>query len=98
MELMPVEFKFERRSIIPILRVTGMVNSMPQIQTDRILLHYTLKVISKAEKFNGKLMEYEKVEDMSDVPKNKDAARIYIIFKNEDDFEKAVSSFQKGLE
>lgn len=96
MEFMPAIFKCERISMFPILRVTGMIpQTMPEIE--KALLSIAVKIIEIAEMYEGKIMNITEQDNMNDIPKNCAAVRFSMIFKNEDDFQEAVSSIEKGL-
>ena len=95
MDIHPAAFSVERRSFLPILRITGMTKAIPGVE--RVLLSMAIKFIDIAEKANGKLMEISEKENMDDIPKGMTAVRFHIIFKNEEDLEKATSELQKGL-
>lgn len=96
MGFMPAMFKCERLSALPILRVTGMIPPMmPEI--DKVLLSVAIKIIEKAEGYEGKTMGLVEQENMEGIPENFVAVRFSIIFKSEDDLEKALSSIKEGL-
>ena len=86
-------FSIERRSFLPILRITGMTKAIPGVE--RCLLSIAIKFIDIAEKSNGNLMEID--EKMADIPKEMVAVRFHVIFKNESDLEKAILELQKEL-
>ena len=94
MDFMPVTFKIERKNIIPILTITGVIGRVPG--AENILLYYAVKIIEKAEKFNGKVMNLDNT-DYKDLPENMNSVRFNIIFKNENDFMLAATELQKGL-
>lgn len=96
MDFIPAAFRFERRTMLPILKVTGTVTPVPGIALEKILLSEAVKIIEKAEEFNGKTMELNEDEDMNDISEDLVTVRFSIIFKNEDDFQKAISSIKGG--
>ena len=95
MDIHPAAFSVERRGFLPILRVTGMTTAIPEVE--RVLLSIAIKFIDIAEKSNGKLMEISEKENMDDIPKEMVAVRFHIIFRNEEDLQKATSELQKGM-
>lgn len=95
MSFMPVSFKIERYGLLPVLRITGMISPMPEIE--RILLYYAIKIIDKAKDYKGKIMNLEETDNMEDLPKNMTSVRFYIIFKNENDLAEAVLGISKDL-
>ena len=86
-------FNVERRSFLPILRITGMAKAVPGIE--KVLLSIAIKFIDIAQKSNGNLMEID--ESMLDIPKEMAAVRFHVIFKNEIELENAVEELQKEL-
>lgn len=95
MDIQPAAFSVERRSFLPIIRVTGMTKAIPEVE--RVLLSVAIKFIDVAEKSNGKLMEISENENMNDIPKGMVAVRFHVIFESEEDLQKATSEMQKGL-
>ena len=88
----PISFKLERKSILPILTVTGV--SKPISGVERFMISKSVEMIEKAQKFKGKPMELNGNEDLSDLPKGMVTVRFYLIFKNEDKLE----SYMRGME
>lgn len=91
----PIAFTLERKSILPIVTVTGVSKPIPEI--DRIMLSKAVEMIEKAEKFNGRVMESNGDENMSDVPKGMVAVRFYLIFKNEAELEAGLAGMRREL-
>lgn len=95
MDIQPAAFKIERNSFLPILKITGMTKAMPEIE--RVLLSVAIQFIDIAQQSNGKLMEISENENMNDIPNGMTAVRFHIIFRNEEDLEKATSELQKRM-
>lgn len=91
----PISFKLERRSILPILTVTGVSENVPEIES--FLLAKSVEIIEKAQQFKGRVMETNCNKNMSDVPKGMIAVRFYIIFKNEAELETGIEGIKREL-
>lgn len=87
----PISFKLERKSILPILTVTGVSPPIPGVE--RFMLAKSVEMIEKSQRFQGKVMQLNGNENMSDLPKGMLTVRFYLIFKNEDELE----SYMKGM-
>ncbi len=96
MELVPVIFNFERKSLLPILTVTGMCKHVPM--ADKILLRKAIQIIELSQnKFKGKIMELMGHEHEVQPKEGMVAIRFYIIFKNDEEFDQAFTEIQKEL-
>ena len=95
MGIMPVRFEVVRNSVLPILRVTGVIKNIHGVE--RFLLSKTVEIIEVFEKYKGKLMESNSMDDMSNIEKDMIAVRFYIIFKDEKDLTAAISGITKAL-
>jgi len=96
MGLVPVMFKLERKSMLPILTVTGTCRILPMV--DSMLIMKAVQMIEFAQnQFKGKLMELMGHEHEVQPENGMMAIRFYIIFPNDAELYKAIASFQKGL-
>lgn len=95
MEFVPAIFKLERLGILTAIRVTGIASPMPEI--DRVLLTTALMIINKAEEFEGKTMGLTERDASEDIPEEMASVRFFLIFNNEEDYEKAISSIKEEL-
>ena len=92
----PIIFKFERRTMLPIVTITGVADSIPGI--DNFMLAVAVEMIEKAEKYNGKIVVIAEQETIiGEIPKGKTAVRFNIIFRNEEEFMKGMEGFQREL-
>lgn len=93
MGIVPAAFTYERKSLLPILRITGRTRNMPGLES--ALLMQSLEIIEKLEKYNGKVtqcMGHEAVENLSS---GMIAIRFYIIFPNEEEYARAIQGIEK---
>ena len=96
MELVPVMFKLERKSILPILTVTGICKNVPGSKI--ILLNQAVKIINLSQKeLKGKLTELMGHENDIGIQEGMIAVRFYIIFRNDEELNQAITRLQKGL-
>ena len=86
----PITFKLERESTMPILTVTG-ISPIPGVE--RFMLAICVEMIEEAAKFKGKVMLLKNIEDMTEFPKGLIAVRFYLIFKSEHRLE----AFMRGM-
>lgn len=86
-------FSVERRSFLPILRITGMTKAIPGVE--QILLAIAIKYIDIVEKSNGILFEID--EKMADIPDGMVAVRFHVKFKTEEDLQNAIVGLQEEL-
>lgn len=92
----PAIFKLERRSILPVITVTGVADPLPGM--DMLLILKAVEFIDVALKYNGAPMLISEREDMMvGIPKGKTAVKFNIIFRNEEEFAKGVEGLQKEL-
>lgn len=95
MHNIPAIFKLERKTMLPIITVTGVADPFPSI--DKVLMATALRIIDVAQKY-GRIMEISDNEDITKgIPKGKTAVRFNIIFRNEEDFMKGVEELKKEL-
>lgn len=96
MEFVPVLFKFERHSMLPVLTVTGIAQNVQEI--DKILLGNAVELIEMIEqKFEVKFLQPPEDENEADISEGMAAVRFYLLFKDEEEFDKAISSLQEEL-
>ena len=96
MEIVPATFEFERKSLLPILTVTGKCRNLPMM--DSMLLMEAVKIIERVQnQLKGKLLELMGHEHEVQPGEGMIAVRFYIIFKNEEEFDQAMARLRKGL-
>lgn len=96
MGLVPAMFKLERKSMLPILTVTGTCRDLPMVHS--MLIMKAVQMIEFAQnQFKGKLMELMGHEYEVQPKKGMMAIRFYIIFPNDEELNKAIARLQKGL-
>lgn len=96
MELVPIMFKLERNSMLPILTITEMCKNLPM--ADRILLGKAIEIIELSQnQFEGKVTELMGHENDIVLQEGMVAVRFYILFKNDEEFEKAITRIRKEL-
>ena len=92
----PAIFKLERKSMFPIITVTGVADPQPGI--DKILMSTALRIIDVAKKYDGVLVVISENENMmAGIPRGKTAVKFNIIFRNEEEFRKGVEGLQREL-
>lgn len=96
MELVPVMFNLERKSILPILTVTAMCKYSHGV--DRFLIGKVVKLIELAQnQLEGKLMKLMGHEHEVKPKEGMIAVRFYLIFRNDDEFDQAITRIRKEL-
>ena len=97
MEFVPVIFKLERRSMLPILTITGICKNTSVSHS--FLLGKAVSIIELSQnEFEGKLINLMGDEEKDvGITEGMIAVRFYIIFKNEQKLELAVTKIRKEL-
>jgi len=95
MEFVPVMFKLERLGFLTAIRVTGIASPVPEIE--KALLTTALMIINKAQEFEGKPMGLTQRDANDDIPDEMASVRFFLIFNNEENYEKAISSIKEEL-
>ena len=96
MEIVPVMFKLERKSLLPILTITGMCKNLPMI--DRVLIGHAVRIIELSQsQLKGKLIELMGHEHEIDIKEGMSAVRFYILFKTDEELYEAITVLQKEL-
>lgn len=95
MEYVPAMFKLERLNMLPVMRITGIASPVPEIE--KALLITALIIIKKAEEFEGKPMGFTQRDASDDIPDEMASVRFFLIFNNEENYEKAISSLKEEL-
>ena len=96
MELVPVIFKLERKSLLPILTVTGMCKNMLGI--DGFLLGKAVEIINLSQnQLKGKLLELMGHEDDICIQDGMAAVRFYILFESDEQCKQAITRIRKVL-
>lgn len=96
MHNIPAIFKLERKTMLPIITVTGVADPIPGM--DILLISKAVEFIDVALKYNGAPMLISERENMmKGIPKGKTAVKFNLIFKNEEEFRKGVEGLQREL-
>ena len=96
MHNIPAIFKLDRKTMFPIITVTGVADPLPGI--DKFLMATALRIIDAAKKYDGVPVGISENENMMEgIPKGKTAVKFNIIFRNEEEFAKGMEGLQKEL-
>lgn len=94
MELVPVMFKLERRNLLPILTVTGICNDYHGMK--QILLSKAVKMIEFSQtQLKGKVTDLLGHENDINIQEGMIAVRFYILFRNDEELNQAITRIRK---
>lgn len=95
MEFIPVTFRVDRCSTLPILRITGVTRLIPGIE--RALITQALELMEYLKKFKGKVMELNESDNLEDLPEDNAGVRFFVIFPNDEEASKAMAGIKEEL-